>query len=114
MSRIRKVYHIARADLLERTRGYGFLVTLFLSIIGAFLFVPNSQATYAVLLIDQYRGVLNSAWIGAAVSISVMSFLTMFGFFLIKIRSSAIGKLESAKSFQRQRSASLTIWLASF
>ncbi|HBZ82807.1 MAG TPA: ABC transporter permease [Brevibacillus sp.] len=106
MSRIRKVYHIARADLLERTRGYGFLVTLFLSIIGAFLFVPNSQATYAVLLIDQYRGVLNSAWIGAAVSISVMSFLTMFGFFLIKNtierdRQTRVGQIISTTTLRK-------------
>ncbi|WP_242220474.1 ABC transporter permease [Bacillus cereus group sp. BfR-BA-01380] len=82
---IRTVYHIARADFLERTRGYGFLVTIALSVMAAYFFVPPADSSYALLVIDgQYRGVYNSAWIGVSVSLAIMSITTLIGFFMVK------------------------------
>ena len=61
MSTLRVLYHMARADFLERTRRYSFLVMLGLVLWLGYL-VNIGQVT---LRLDTYRGVFNSAWAGA-------------------------------------------------
>ena len=63
------VYHLMRADLLERTRRYSFLITLGLVIFVAYLYLPPKTANYLTLGLGNYRGVYNSAWIGGAMAI---------------------------------------------
>lgn len=78
------IYHIARADFLERTRRYSFLITIALTMLAAYMFVPPMDANYATFYLGDYRGIYNSAWVGGIVAISTTMFLSFFGFFLVK------------------------------
>ena len=80
--KIRVLYHVARADFLERVRGYTFLIVLGVMIAVAYLFVPAAGASYVTIDLDGYRGVYNSAWIGASVAFLTAGYLG-FGFFLV-------------------------------
>jgi hypothetical protein len=56
----RVLYHMVKADFLERVRRYSFLVIL------------------------AYRGVYNSAWIGMLMAINCSTFLSLCGFYVVK------------------------------
>ena len=80
MNRARVIYHIARADFLERVRRYSFLVML-----GAVIFLGYQAAigNFTVQLGD-YRGEFNSAWVGSMLAIIASLMLGWFGFYLVK------------------------------
>ena len=75
------LYHMVRADFLERVRRYSFLLTL----AGA-LYVAYGVAAEKVWVVvgDGYRGEYNSAWIGALMSICCSTFLSLAGFYIVK------------------------------
>jgi len=77
----RVLYHMVRADFLERVRRYSFLLTL----AGA-LWVAYGVATEEVWIVvgNGYRGVYNSAWIGALMAICCSTFLSLAGFYVVK------------------------------
>jgi hypothetical protein len=76
----RVIYHLARADFLERVRRYSFLVMLGLVVLlGYQTAVGNVR-----LQLGQYRGEFNSAWIGGMMSIIITFFIGWFGFYLVK------------------------------
>jgi ABC-type transport system involved in multi-copper enzyme maturation permease subunit len=81
MNALRILYHLARADFLERIRCYSFLITL-----GLALFLGYSIASGQLVLVvgQHYRGALNSAWVGGLMAAIVNFFLGLFGFYLIK------------------------------
>ncbi|HEU4930020.1 MAG TPA: ABC transporter permease, partial [Candidatus Krumholzibacteria bacterium] len=79
-----RLYHLARADFLERVRRHGFLVALLFSVYAAYLFLPPNPSSYATLKLGEYRGVYNSAWIGTAVAMLCTVFISMVGFFVVK------------------------------
>lgn len=72
---------MVRADLLERTRRYSFLVTL-----AAGLYLAYAVAAEKVWIVvgDGYRGVYNSAWIGMLMTICCSVFLSLAGFYIVK------------------------------
>jgi hypothetical protein len=72
---------MVRADFLERVRRYSFLLTL----AGA-LWVAYGVATEEVWIVvgNGYRGVYNSAWIGALMAICCSTFLSLAGFYIVK------------------------------
>lgn len=74
---------IIKADYLQRTRGYSFLVTLAISLYLAYAFVPSPDANYYTVRVDNYVGVYNSAWIGVVTAMMTSIFLFLFGFFLV-------------------------------
>lgn len=80
----RRLYHLARADFLERVRRTSFLVTLLACVYAGYAFLPPNPSRYATLVMDGHRGVYNSAWIGTAVSILAAAFMSLIGFFLVK------------------------------
>jgi hypothetical protein len=88
MSTGQAFYHTVKADFLERVRSYGFLIVLLLTLLAAYIFVPAPDAGYMTLKLSSvdgfYRGVYNSAWIGAMVSLPTTLFLALFGYFVIK------------------------------
>ncbi len=91
MNALRALYHLVRADFLERVRRYSFLITLGSTILAGCLFVPSGDADYAAgaLLYDVegaycFRGVYNSAWVGGNVAVTSTLFLSLFGFYLVK------------------------------
>jgi hypothetical protein len=80
MNAARVIYHLARADFLERVRRYSFLVMLGLVVLlGYQTAVGNIR-----LQLGQYRGEFNSAWIGGMMSIIITFFMGWFGFYLVK------------------------------
>jgi putative Mn2+ efflux pump MntP len=77
---MRVLYHIARADFLERVRRYSFLVTLVVAVYFGYL-----AATGKIMLqVGHMRGVYNSAWIGALMSLVATTFLSLAGFYVVK------------------------------
>lgn len=80
MNRTRALYHMVRADFLERVRRYSFLLTLAFSVYLAY-------AVYAgqiVLQLDKYRGVDNSAWVGSVIGLVASMWLSLVGFYIVK------------------------------
>jgi len=84
MNNLKAIYHLARADFLERTRRQGFLVTLVLIVFMAYLYVPSSNAGYITLSVDGARGIYNSAWVANLVAILVGITMPGLGFYLVK------------------------------
>lgn len=70
-------------DYLQRTRSYAFLITLCASLAIAYTFVPEPNANYSTLRIDNYVGYYNSAWFGYVTAIMSSVFISMIGFYLI-------------------------------
>ena len=80
MNTLRILYHLARADFLERVRRYSFLLSL-----GATVFLGYTIARGDFYLeLEGYQGVFNSAWVGGMVSASTILILSLFGFYLVK------------------------------
>ena len=80
MTRTRALYHMVRADFLERVRRYSFLLTLAFSVYLAY-------AVYAgqiVLQLDKYKGVDNSAWVGSVIGLVASMWLSLVGFYIVK------------------------------
>ena len=61
---MRYIYAIVKADYLQRTRSYGFLITLAITVYVGYLFVPPTTAPYTTLNVPGYRAAFNSAWVG--------------------------------------------------
>jgi ABC-type transport system involved in multi-copper enzyme maturation permease subunit len=80
----RAVFHLARADLLERIRRSSFLVVLVSAVFAGFLAVPPVDAGYRVLQVGTQRGVYDSAWIGLMFGLIAALHLPLAGFFLVK------------------------------
>jgi hypothetical protein len=89
VSRLGTLYHLVRADLMERMRCTSFLLVLGLTIGASYFLVPPLDADYVTLDLGGYRGVYNSAWVGSLVSMLAAVFLWFFGFYLVK---NAIGR----------------------
>ena len=75
------LYHMVRADFLERVRRYSFLVTL-----AAALYLAYGVAAEKVWIVvgNGYRGVYNSAWIGMLMTVTCSTFLSLAGFYVVK------------------------------
>ena len=75
MKSARIIYHLARADFLERVRRYSFLV-----MVGLVVFLGYQTAIGNMALeLGKYRGEYNSAWVGAMMSLIAAFFLGWFG-----------------------------------
>ncbi|MFZ1399931.1 MAG: ABC transporter permease subunit [Candidatus Promineifilaceae bacterium] len=102
MNQARIIYHIARADFLERIRRYSFLVML-----GAVVFLGYQVAIGNVSVqLGDYRGEINSAWVGSMMALIASFFLGWFGFFLIKgsiarDRETGVGQIMAATPLTR-------------
>jgi len=78
---LRILYHMARADFLERTRRYSFLVMLGLVLWLGYL---SASGQFRMRVPPDYLGVINSAWVGATMTITVTLLLGWVGFYLVK------------------------------
>lgn len=78
---LRVLYHMVKADFLERVRRYSFLVIL----AGALYLAYGVIAEKVTIVVgDGYRGVYNSAWIGMLMAICCSTFLSLCGFYVVK------------------------------
>ena len=94
---------IIRADYLQRTRSYAFLVTLLASVCMAYTFVPAAGAKYSTLRIGNYVGENNAAWIGHSTAIMASTFLWLIGFYLVndgikKDKETGVGQIIATTS----------------
>jgi len=80
MKRGRVLWHLVKADFLGRVRRTSFLVTLAFAVFLGY----QTFAGHVVLRLDDYRGVYNSAWVGALMGVVTSSFLTLVGFYIVK------------------------------
>jgi hypothetical protein len=87
MNTLHVLYSIVRAGYLNKVRTYRFLIILCLTIVAGYAFVPPPDADYVTLAwvsaTTLYRGVYNSAWIGAMVAMLTGAFLTLLGFYVV-------------------------------
>jgi hypothetical protein len=80
MSRARVLWHLGRADFLERVRRTSFLMTLGLAVYLGYV-VSVGQLK---LWIDDSRGVYNSPWVGVVMAMVINTFLSLAGFYVVK------------------------------
>ena len=81
MSTLRVLYQLARADFLERIRRYSFLLMLGLVVWIGYL---TASGQFRISVLPDHTGILNSAWIGATMTLTVTSTLAWLGFYLVK------------------------------
>jgi len=77
---MRALWHIARADFLERLRRYSFLVMLAAVLYLAYLTITGTVGVD----VGGYRGIFNTAWSSAVMTLMVTTFLTLAGFYVVK------------------------------
>ncbi len=114
MKSLRVIYHLARADFLERVRRYSFLVMLGLVILLGYQTAIGNMR----LQLGQYRGEFNSAWIAGMMSIIATFFLGWFGFYLVKgsvarDRETGVGQIMATTPMSRP-SYMLGKWISNF
>src|SRR6185369_2973541 len=114
MRSARVIYHLARADFLERVRRYSFLVMLGLVILlGYQTAIGNVR-----LQLGSYRGEFNSAWIAGMMSIIATFFLGWFGFYVVKgsvarDRETGVGQIMATTPMSRP-AYMLGKWISNF
>jgi hypothetical protein len=119
MSAVLRQLALVRGDVLDRTRRYSFLITLAAALWAGYAFLPPQEAKYVTLRLGDHRGIYNSAWVGAAISLLTSSFLGLIGFYLVRDtvgrdRRSGVGQLLAAAPLSRWRyllSKALSNWL---
>lgn len=80
MKTLHTLYHLTRADFLERVRGYGFLVTIGLAVIMGYNVIIGRFG----LTLGGYEGVANAAWIGTVTTVTMTPYVMLLGFFLVR------------------------------
>ncbi len=78
------LYHLARADFLERVRRPGLLILLAATAYLGYTFLPPPDAIYKTITMGDSRGIYNSAWVGGNMAAMCVVFLSLFGFYLVK------------------------------
>ncbi len=79
-----QVWHCIKADFKQRTRQQSFVVTLMAMSVLTLLFFPSPDAQYQTLVINGYRGIYNSAWLGICLAMLNVLFLPLICFYLVK------------------------------
>jgi len=75
--------NIIKADYLQRTRSYGFLITLLVSVYVANSFIPAYDSHYSTVRVSNFVGRNNSVWIGHVTAVMASTFLWLIGFYLV-------------------------------
>ena len=84
MKRLRILGQLIRADFLERTRRYSFLITLGVMLYVGYSAIPPAESGMLTVDLGDIRGVYNSAWIGCVVALLGSMLLSLPGFYLVK------------------------------
>ncbi|MEK6222444.1 MAG: hypothetical protein N2D54_09375, partial [Chloroflexota bacterium] len=84
MMKPRAIYHLMKADFLQRIRSSGFVVILGLAIFVSYLFVPPATENFLTLGFGPRRGIYNSAWVGTMYGVFASFMLPLFTFYFVK------------------------------
>jgi hypothetical protein len=103
MSRSRVLFHMVRADFLERVRRYSFLLTLGFSVYVGYA-VYSGQIN---MRLDDYQGAPNSAWLGSVIALASSVFLSLIGFYVVKNtiqrdRETRVGRILAATPISKR------------
>jgi hypothetical protein len=93
----RRLYHIARADFLERLRRYSFLATMLFAVWLGYA----SGSGLISMRVSEHRGVYTSGWIGTMVALVAGCFVSLAGFYMVKSavdrdRATGVGQILAA------------------
>src|SRR5262249_35614481 len=99
---LRPGFHVALADVRERTRRYSFLAAMGVAAYFGYLV----DAGYVTLSIENQRGTMGSAWVGTMTAMTLAVMLPLFGFYLVKSaiatdRATGVGELLAASPLGR-------------
>ena len=108
------LFSLALADFRERTRGYGFLVTLLL-VVGLGYAVNTGQVG---VHLSGTRGQYNSAWVGSLMALATNFLLSLVGFYVVKNalerdRATGVGQILAATRLTKV-TYTLGKWLSNF
>ncbi|MBN2007080.1 MAG: ABC-2 transporter permease [Anaerolineae bacterium] len=74
------LFHLALADFRERVRRFSFLAIVALAVFLSYQVITG----FFQLRLGNYRGVLNAAWIGALMALTLSFFLSLIGFYITR------------------------------
>jgi hypothetical protein len=80
MNIFRAIYHLALADFRERVQRYSFVFTLLATAYLGLAVVAGDIHLH----LGQFRGVFNSAWVGLLMAMTISTFVSLAGFYLVK------------------------------
>lgn len=80
----RQLFHLLRADFLERVRRPGIWLVAGLGVGFGVLFLPPTDAQTLMVALGPWRGVYNSAWVGIVFGLLAVMLLPLFAFYPIK------------------------------
>jgi hypothetical protein len=91
------MYHIARADFLERLRRYSFLATMLFAVWLGYA----AGSGLISMRVSEHRGVYTSGWIGTMVALVAGCFVSLAGFYMVKSavdrdRATGVGQILAA------------------
>jgi hypothetical protein len=94
---LRTLYHIARADFLERLRRYSFFATMLFAVYLGYA----SGSGLISMRVSEHRGVYTSGWIGTMVALVAGCFVSLAGFYVVKSavdrdRATGVGQILAA------------------
>ena len=74
------LFHLALADFRERVRRFSFLAIVALAVFLGYQVITG----FFQLRLGSYRGLLNAAWIGALMALTLSFFLSLIGFYITR------------------------------
>ena len=81
-----QIWFIAQSDFRERTRRFSFIALCALSVLAAFLFIPdpNAEITSITVDADYFSQAINWTWIPVASALCTGMLLPLIGFFYLR------------------------------
>lgn len=97
------IYHLALADFRERVRRFGFLLVVTLAVFLGYQVING----FFELRLGSYRGLLNAAWIGTLMALTLSFFLSLVGFYIVRgnvqqDRQTGVGQILAATPLSKQ------------
>jgi hypothetical protein len=75
---------LAIADFRERVRRPAFAMTLIATMVFGYLAAPPAGAGYALMQLDEFRGIYDSAYVGTVLALMTGVWLALAGFYVVK------------------------------
>lgn len=84
--KLRLIYQIIKADLLERTRRFSFLIICTVSLLLAFFSIPNIEAPFVSICMEPgiFRQGSNPSWIPVTIALCGGILFPMIGLSFVK------------------------------
>lgn len=112
------VIQIGIADFRQRSREKSFLVSILLLCVLTMFAFPVTDTNYQTLEISGYRGIYDSAWMGATLAMLEVIFLPIMCFYLVKnaVEKDRLSQVDSLLAYTQMTKLQYIIgkWLANF